>query len=50
MTLSVSACVPQSGSRDGVPGSTIAAVSAFHVFLKFAKLWELEHAGRRQGA
>ncbi len=38
------------GFRDGVAGLTIAAVSSFHVFLKFAKLWELEHVARRQGA
>jgi len=31
------------GFRDGVPGLVIAAASAFHVFLKYAKLWELEH-------
>jgi glycosyltransferase involved in cell wall biosynthesis len=29
------------GFRDGVPGLVIAGVSAFHVFLKYAKLWEL---------
>ena len=34
------------GFLDGVPGLAIAAVSAFHVFLKYAKLWELER-GRR---
>lgn len=28
------------GFRDGVPGLVIAAVTAFHVFLKYAKLWE----------
>jgi glycosyltransferase involved in cell wall biosynthesis len=32
------------GFRDGVPGLAIAAVTAFHVFLKYAKLWELERA------
>jgi glycosyltransferase involved in cell wall biosynthesis len=30
------------GFRDGVPGLVIAAATAFHVFLKYAKLWELE--------
>ena len=44
------AYVLKGGFRDGVPGLSIAAVSSFHVFLKFAKLWELEHAARRQGA
>lgn len=28
------------GFRDGVPGLVISVVSAFHVFLKYAKLWE----------
>ena len=32
------------GFRDGVPGLAVAGVSAFHVFLKYAKLWELERA------
>ncbi len=32
----------KSGFRDGVPGIVIAAVTAFHVFLKYAKLWELQ--------
>ena len=30
------------GFRDGVPGLVIASVTAFHVFLKYAKLWELQ--------
>jgi hypothetical protein len=30
------------GFRDGVPGLVIAAATAFHVFLKYAKLWELD--------
>lgn len=34
------------GFLDGVPGFAIAAASAFHVFLKYAKQWELERAGR----
>jgi glycosyltransferase involved in cell wall biosynthesis len=40
------------GIRDGVPGFVISALNAYYVFLKFAKLWELqrsheghEHAG-----
>ncbi len=33
------------GFRDGLPGLIIAAATAFHVFLKYAKLWEREQAG-----
>lgn len=37
------------GFLDGVPGFVIAAATAFHVFLKYAKLWELErHAAQRR--
>ena len=32
--------VLKQGFRDGLPGFMIAAASAFHVFLKYAKLWE----------
>jgi glycosyltransferase involved in cell wall biosynthesis len=35
------------GFRDGMAGFMIAAATAFHVFLKYAKLWEL---GRDPGA
>jgi len=28
------------GFRDGVPGLVVAAATGFHVFLKYAKLWE----------
>jgi glycosyltransferase involved in cell wall biosynthesis len=48
------------GFRDGVPGLVIATATAFHVFLKYAKLWELERvrpprdtardAGKARGA
>ena len=38
------------GFRDGVPGLAIAAASAFHVFLKYAKLWELGRARGSAGA
>jgi glycosyltransferase involved in cell wall biosynthesis len=34
------------GFRDGVPGLVIAAATAFHVFLKYAKLWELARVPR----
>jgi glycosyltransferase involved in cell wall biosynthesis len=30
------------GFLDGLPGFVVAVASAFHVFLKYAKLWELE--------
>jgi glycosyltransferase involved in cell wall biosynthesis len=30
------------GFRDGIPGFVVAVATAFHVFLKYAKLWELE--------
>jgi glycosyltransferase involved in cell wall biosynthesis len=30
------------GIRDGVPGFIISALNAYYVFLKFAKLWELD--------
>jgi glycosyltransferase involved in cell wall biosynthesis len=30
------------GIRDGVPGFVISAMNAYYVFLKFAKLWELQ--------
>ena len=33
------------GFLDGVPGFVIAAATAFHVLLKYAKLWELERVG-----
>jgi glycosyltransferase involved in cell wall biosynthesis len=37
------AYVLKQGFRDGMPGLLIALATAFHVFLKYAKLWELEH-------
>ena len=39
------AYVLKQGFRDGFPGFAIAAATAFHVFLKYAKLWELERLG-----
>src|SRR5207244_11980165 len=30
------------GVRDGVPGFVISALNSYYVFLKFAKLWELQ--------
>ena len=32
------------GFRDGVPGLIISALNAYYVFLKFAKLWQLQHS------
>ncbi len=36
------------GFRDGVPGFVIAAATAFHVFLKYAKQWEIHALGATQ--
>jgi hypothetical protein len=30
------------GFLDGMPGFVIAVVSSYYVFLKYAKLWELQ--------
>lgn len=40
--------VLKSGFREGFPGFVVASLEAFYVFLKYAKLWELEKglAGR----
>lgn len=37
----VRAYLLKQGFRDGVPGFVIAVATAFHVFLKYAKQWEL---------
>jgi len=34
------------GCLDGMPGLILAVATAFHVFLKYAKLWEIERVGR----
>jgi (heptosyl)LPS beta-1,4-glucosyltransferase len=34
--------VLRAGFRDGVPGFIVSAMNAYYVFLKFAKLWELQ--------
>ena len=34
---------------DGTAGLTVSAVNAYSVFLKFAKLWELQADGKAQG-
>ncbi|MBI5441039.1 MAG: glycosyltransferase family 2 protein [Deltaproteobacteria bacterium] len=36
------------GFLDGAPGFYVASLSAVHVFLKIAKLWELERVGSRR--
>lgn len=38
------------GFRDGLPGFLIAAATAFHVMLKYAKLWELDRLAEREFA
>ena len=30
------------GIRDGIPGFIISALNSYYVFLKFAKLWEIQ--------
>jgi (heptosyl)LPS beta-1,4-glucosyltransferase len=34
--------IARGGIRDGVPGFVISALNAYYVFLKFAKLWEID--------
>ena len=34
--------IARGGFRDGAAGFVISAMNAYYVFLKFAKLWELE--------
>jgi glycosyltransferase involved in cell wall biosynthesis len=36
--------VARGGIREGMPGLVISALNAYYVFLKFAKLWELDRA------
>jgi len=43
------AYVAKRGFLDGVPGLVIAAATAFHVFLKYAKLWELQRVAGEGG-
>jgi glycosyltransferase involved in cell wall biosynthesis len=37
------------GIRDGAPGFIISALNAYYVFLKFARLWELERTSPEPG-
>ena len=36
--------IAKGGIRDGTPGFIISAMNAYYVFLKFAKLWELQRS------
>jgi hypothetical protein len=35
--------IAHGGIRDGVPGLIISALNSYYVFLKFAKLWEIQN-------
>ena len=41
--------VLKQGFRDGLPGIIIAVTAGYHVFMKYAKLWELSRTQRRDG-
>ena len=43
------AYILKAGFKDGMPGFIIAAATAFHVFLKYAKYWELTKVGEAAG-
>jgi (heptosyl)LPS beta-1,4-glucosyltransferase len=38
------------GFRDAIPGFIISAMNAHYVFLKFAKLWAMQHQSQVQGS
>jgi len=40
--------IAHGGIRDGAPGFIISSMNAYYVFLKFAKLWELERTDKSQ--
>jgi glycosyltransferase involved in cell wall biosynthesis len=42
--------VARRGLRDGLPGFVISTLNAYYVFLKFAKLWELERTDSTRGS
>jgi hypothetical protein len=35
------------GFADGLPGFIVSSMNAYYVFLKFAKLWEMQRKDRR---
>ena len=37
------------GFLDGRAGFVLAALAAYYVFLKYAKVWEMNGCGRREG-
>ena len=39
--------IARGGIRDGVPGFIISSMNAYYVFLKFAKLWEMDRTRTR---
>jgi glycosyltransferase involved in cell wall biosynthesis len=39
--------VLRQGFRNGLPGFIVCAATAYYVFMKYAKLWELERAARK---
>ena len=39
--------VAHGGVRDGVPGLIVSTLNSYYVFLKFAKLWELQREAKR---
>jgi glycosyltransferase involved in cell wall biosynthesis len=41
--------VLRGGFRDGIPGLIISAMNAYYVFLKLAKLWEIQHQVQGSG-
>ena len=38
------------GVLDGLPGFIVSVMNAYYVFLKFARLWELERTARKPGS
>jgi len=40
--------IAKGGIRDGIPGFIVSAMNSYYVFLKFAKLWELEHSASQK--
>jgi glycosyltransferase involved in cell wall biosynthesis len=40
--------IARGGIRDGVPGFIISTLNSYYVFLKFAKLWELQHSANQK--